>query len=317
MAKIIHKKSSVVGKVPLPGDLDYGELALNYADGVLYYKTASNTVGSITAGAGGASSSWLTKTSNYTATSGDKILANTSSGSFTITLPSSPTTGSVVTIADGGNWATNNLTVARNGSTIETLNENFVLDLGGIVVDFVYDGSTWQVLSTAGLREQTGLYLTKQSFTATNNQTTFSINYTVGYVDVFLNGVRLLETTDFTATTGNTVVLTTGAATGDSVVIIAGLAQIPAANTSVSVSRQIYTATASQTTFSINYTPGYVDVYLNGAKLVLGTDFTATNGTSITLTTGATAGDILDIVAGSIATTGASSAGNAYGWFLA
>jgi len=42
--KIILKKSSVVAKVPVVGDLDYGELALNYADGKLYYKNSNNTV---------------------------------------------------------------------------------------------------------------------------------------------------------------------------------------------------------------------------------------------------------------------------------
>ena len=61
--------------------------------------------------------------------------------------------------------------------------------------------------------------------------------------------------------------------------------------------RQVYTATSGQTSFSATYDVGYVDVYLNGVKLVSGTDFTATSGTSIVLTTGATAGDIVDIVA--------------------
>ena len=57
------------------------------------------------------------------------------------------------------------------------------------------------------------------------------------------------------------------------------------------------TATASQTTFSATYTAGYVEVYLNGVKLVSATDFTATNGTSVVLTTGAAAGDSVDIIA--------------------
>lgn len=61
--------------------------------------------------------------------------------------------------------------------------------------------------------------------------------------------------------------------------------------------RQVYTATASQTVFSSTYDVGFVDVYLNGIKLVSGTDYTATNGTSITLAAGATAGDTVDIVA--------------------
>ena len=42
--KIKLKKSSVVGRIPTTGDLEYGEVALNFADGKLYYKTASNTI---------------------------------------------------------------------------------------------------------------------------------------------------------------------------------------------------------------------------------------------------------------------------------
>jgi len=38
------KKSSVPGRVPNTGDLDYGEVAINFADGRLYYKTTNNTV---------------------------------------------------------------------------------------------------------------------------------------------------------------------------------------------------------------------------------------------------------------------------------
>lgn len=41
---LLLKKSSITAKVPLVGDLVYGELALNYADGKLYYKTATNTI---------------------------------------------------------------------------------------------------------------------------------------------------------------------------------------------------------------------------------------------------------------------------------
>jgi hypothetical protein len=61
--------------------------------------------------------------------------------------------------------------------------------------------------------------------------------------------------------------------------------------------RNTYTATAGQTAFASTYDPGFVDAYLNGVKLIDGTDFTATNGTSIVLASGAAVGDTLDIVA--------------------
>ena len=61
--------------------------------------------------------------------------------------------------------------------------------------------------------------------------------------------------------------------------------------------RQNFTATASQTSFpTIGYTTGFIDVYLNGVKLINGTDFTATNGSDVVLTTAASASDVLDVV---------------------
>jgi hypothetical protein len=59
------------------------------------------------------------------------------------------------------------------------------------------------------------------------------------------------------------------------------------------------TATDGQTSFTptSGYTVGYVDVYLNGVKLISGTDFTASNGTNVVLTSGAATGDTLEVVA--------------------
>jgi hypothetical protein len=65
-----------------------------------------------------------------------------------------------------------------------------------------------------------------------------------------------------------------------------------------------YTATANQTTFtgnddsgnSLAYDAGFADVYLNGVKLVNGVDVNISSGTSVVLTSGATANDIIDIV---------------------
>ena len=58
------------------------------------------------------------------------------------------------------------------------------------------------------------------SFTATSGQTTFSVTYTVGNIQVYQNGVLLKDTTDYTATNGTSVVLAAGATTGDSVDVI-------------------------------------------------------------------------------------------------
>lgn len=64
----------------------------------------------------------------------------------------------------------------------------------------------------------TTAYRTLNEFTATANQTSFTIpNYTVGYLDVYQNGA-LLGTADYTANNGVNVVLNTGATAGDLIV---------------------------------------------------------------------------------------------------
>jgi hypothetical protein len=61
----------------------------------------------------------------------------------------------------------------------------------------------------------TTAYRTQTEFTATAGQTTFSVpSYTVGFIDVYRNGL-LLGSPDFTATNGTTVVLTNAASAGD------------------------------------------------------------------------------------------------------
>jgi hypothetical protein len=50
------KKSSISGRIPSTSDLDFGELAINYADGILYFKNSSNQVSSVNARALGVDS---------------------------------------------------------------------------------------------------------------------------------------------------------------------------------------------------------------------------------------------------------------------
>jgi hypothetical protein len=65
----------------------------------------------------------------------------------------------------------------------------------------------------------TTAYRTVTEFTATAGQTTFTPpSYTVGFINVYLNGV-LLGSADYTATNGTTVVLATGAAAGNLVTV--------------------------------------------------------------------------------------------------
>ena len=61
--------------------------------------------------------------------------------------------------------------------------------------------------------------------------------------------------------------------------------------------RDTFTATSGQTSFATSgYTPDFLDVFLNGVHLVNGTDYTASNGSDVVLTSGATTGDNLEVV---------------------
>jgi len=60
--------------------------------------------------------------------------------------------------------------------------------------------------------------------------------------------------------------------------------------------KETFTATAAQTTFNTNgYTDGaFISVYLNGVRLINGTDYTATNGSDFVLTQAASVSDVVD-----------------------
>ena len=68
--------------------------------------------------------------------------------------------------------------------------------------------------------------------------------------------------------------------------------------------RFIFTASGGETTLTadddgviINYVAGQVSVYLNGVKLVAGSDFVATNGSTITGLSALTASDVVEVIA--------------------
>lgn len=175
--------STTTTNAPSAGNLTDGELAINTADGKLFYKdnlgavqvigwkTVPATAGGTGLTSPGANGNVLTsngtvwtsaalpaggltyvyKTANYNVSNKEGVLADTSGGAFTVTLPAAPTTGDQVVVADAGsNWGTNNLTVGRNGSTIGGLAQDLVCDITGASVQLVYDGSTWEVYAQIG-----------------------------------------------------------------------------------------------------------------------------------------------------------------------
>ena len=86
-----------------------------------------------------------------TAATGVGYFTDTSGSAFNVTLPASPSAGNVVAVADYANtWDSNNLTVARNGSNIEGAASDFVCNIEGSTITFVYVDATkgWVVTNT-------------------------------------------------------------------------------------------------------------------------------------------------------------------------
>jgi hypothetical protein len=79
----------------------------------------------------------------YTSVAGAQIFANTTSNPITIDLPASPSVGDEVTIIDTrGSWASNNLTVGRNGQPINTATSDLTLSNAGQSITLVYIDAT-------------------------------------------------------------------------------------------------------------------------------------------------------------------------------
>ena len=70
-------------------------------------------------------------------------------------------------------------------------------------------------------------------------------------------------------------------------------------DSSVQIARQTFNPTGIQTTFvfTSGYDVGYLDVYVNGTKLINATDYQATDTQNVILTTAAQNGDVLEFVA--------------------
>lgn len=93
------------------------------------------------------------QTSSFTASAGEAYPIDTTSGSVTVTLPASPSTGHTVQVLDVAATAdTNFITLARNGNNINGSAANVALGKERGVVSVVYSGASqgWVVSATAG-----------------------------------------------------------------------------------------------------------------------------------------------------------------------
>ena len=114
------------------------------------------------------------KTGDFTATNGDGFFVDTGSGAVTATLPGSPSAGNIVAFSDyDGNFETNNLIIARNGSNINGDASNFTVSKNNVSLQLIYVDATegWRIVLTGSV---VGAGLVEKFITATGGTETTS-----------------------------------------------------------------------------------------------------------------------------------------------
>lgn len=265
--RVLLKKSSVASRIPTTGDLEYGEVAINYADGRLYYKDSSNNI-----------KYFLESSQLSTASTLDDVTTN-------------------------GNTTTNTITVG--GLSIDSLYTLPTSDgTNGQVITTDGSGNLSFTSVAAGGNSASDLTITSDTFTGDNSTVNYTLSQVAtgdDYVVVSLNGV-VQDPSEYSVS-GTTLTFSTAPALNDNVEL--RTFSRDSANISLrDYAKFVYTITTTESSLSgvddngvsLSYEVGYVDVYQNGIRLVGGDDYTATNGTSITFTDAVLSGDTVEVL---------------------
>jgi len=194
-----------------------------------YVLTSNGTTASWQSASSSGVSTFQTSLSGLTpstATTGAVTLAGTLGATSGGTSQSTYTTGDILYAS-----ATNTLSKLAAGTN------GYILTLASGI-------PSWAASTSSGVS------FTVTDFTATASQTTFTVTYTVGLVEVYRNGVKL-AIADYTASNGTTIVLATGANAGDVIEVVA----FAAVNTAATISYDTFSGTGSQTAFTMSVTP--------------------------------------------------------------
>jgi hypothetical protein len=136
------------------------------------------------------------------------------------------------------------------------------------------------------------------TFSGDGSDTTFTLSQAPANTSSILVAVSGVVQDPSTYSVSGTTLTFSGAPPSGSSNISVRFLGIPASGVTTTAYRTVteFTATAGQTSFTVpSYTAGYIDVYRNGVMLG-SADYTATNGTTVVLASGATAGDLVETI---------------------
>jgi Chaperone of endosialidase len=325
---------SQIGNATITGSLNVSGSGISLTDGT-FSGSGANLFNIPAAGIVGLNLSQIASGSVSASIAPDKgLLINTSvsasnfTGSFTGSLTGIATSASYAAFALTSSYSLGGSGFPFSGSAVITgsliVSGSGVTITGSLAVSTLTTGSgvRYVIADANGLisaQTASAAIFVTQKDVATAGQTSFNVvnGYSTGYVTVFVNGTKL-SADEYTDTSGTTIVLATGSMAND---VVEFQKYMPAAGVSNNALRQInyFTTTLGQTNFTVNYTPGLLDVFYNGSKLS-NVEYTANNGTSITLATGSNSGDTLEVdvysyQVGAFSGIGGSGAANQLAYF--
>ena len=173
--------------------------------------------------------------------------------------------------------------------------------LGQITINnlSLFDGDVVDIQTVTTYVVNANTVYQKQTFIATAGQTTITTDYDPGNVNVYLNGLRLLDGTDYTAVSGINILFPIALELNDVVEVEKiGKSEIYIANSTIATRNTITVTANGDTTFIVGggYRAGFTDIYMNGIKLNIPGDVTALDGNTITIVSTTTeVGDIIEV----------------------
>jgi hypothetical protein len=253
------------------------------ANGVIYGNgtsalgvTAAGTTGQVLVGNTGSAPTWGTISSS---------LVSSFQTSLSGLTPSTATTGAVTLAGtlgptSGGtgisSYAVGDLLFANTTTSLDRL----TVGANGYVLASNGTAPAW-IPNTAS-----GVSFVVTNITASASQTTFTVSYTVGLIEVYRNGVKL-AIADYTASNGTTVVLATGANAGDVIEVVA----FGSVNTAAVITAEDFNGTGSQTVYTMSVTPANsASVIIAISGVVQDPSTYTVSGTTLTFSTAPPAG---------------------------
>jgi len=195
-----------------------------------------------------------------------------------------------------------------NFPTSPTVGQNYSLNNK----TWTWNGTSWTA-QNGTLTSSVNLYTDTFTGNGSNTQFTLSQSSTTNNSIVFVSGIGQLPTAAYSIS--GTVITFTEAIANNAKIEVRTQSTYNTYSSPTSFTNYYFTATAGQTVVSgsdnnaatLSYTVGSLSVFVNGVKQVPGVDYTATDGSSITLTSALYVGDVVEVTAYSSAVITAPS----------